>query len=144
MKSLTFTTVSTDLAFFILSYCYAISTEFVQGVGLYWLFSSTSRGFDYGYEAVRIRVNLCLWSWTVLTDFDYSIRVRYRSQELITIINHRILCMNFSMISSLRRPVCTAAAQCHGVIMAVCIFGGEYFWIFLNIRFLKTKFAFAK
>jgi hypothetical protein len=28
----------------------------VQGVGEKWLFSATSRGFGYGYEAVRIRV----------------------------------------------------------------------------------------
>jgi hypothetical protein len=30
----------------------------VQGVGEKWLFSATSRGFGYGYEAVRIRVKL--------------------------------------------------------------------------------------
>jgi hypothetical protein len=30
----------------------------VQGVGKHWLFSATSRGFDYGFEAVRIRVKL--------------------------------------------------------------------------------------
>jgi hypothetical protein len=29
----------------------------VQGVGEKWLFSATSRGFGYGFEAVRIRVN---------------------------------------------------------------------------------------
>jgi hypothetical protein len=28
----------------------------VQGVGEKWHFSATSRGFGYGYEAVRIRV----------------------------------------------------------------------------------------
>jgi hypothetical protein len=30
----------------------------VQRVGYYWLFSATSRGFGYGYEAMRIRVNI--------------------------------------------------------------------------------------
>jgi hypothetical protein len=30
----------------------------VQGVGEKWLFSATSRGFGYGYEAVRIMVKV--------------------------------------------------------------------------------------
>jgi hypothetical protein len=27
-----------------------------QGIGYYWFFSSTSRGFGYGFEAVKIRI----------------------------------------------------------------------------------------
>jgi hypothetical protein len=33
-------------------------------VGEKWLFSATSRGFGYGYEAVRIRVKSLFLHWT--------------------------------------------------------------------------------
>jgi hypothetical protein len=32
-------------------------------MGEKWLFSATSPGFGYGYESVRIRVNLILTAW---------------------------------------------------------------------------------
>jgi hypothetical protein len=45
----------------------------VQGVGEKWLFSATSRGFGYGYEAVRIRVK------------DIQRRVKYTSNYRVNL-----------------------------------------------------------